>query len=105
MVFKRKNLFIIITICVTAKNELKLLIDIDAFCPIQQQKNLLKLLIDCAAFCPIPKYVISSENLLALRKEMETIRFKCEAIEHQSELGIGTLSSLTQSFQVQNRIL
>jgi hypothetical protein len=61
-------------------------------------------LIDSAAICPIPKYFISSQNLLALRKEMETIRFKCEAIEHQSELGIGTLSSLTHSFQVQNRI-
>jgi hypothetical protein len=35
-----------------------------------------------------------------MRKEMETIRFKCEAIEHKSELGLDSLSSLTQSMQV-----
>jgi hypothetical protein len=41
-----------------------------------------------------------SQNLLELKKEVETIRFKCETIEQKSELSFNNLSSLTQSMQV-----
>ena len=41
---------------------------------------------------------------MALKKEVEAIRFKCESIEQQSELGINSLANLTQGMQVRMRL-